>query len=213
VLTALATKLDPAAAADLAKGLAAALENPQDTDLDRLSSFGDVLMALANELDPPAAMGIARQTALSLVAALRNQKNEDSDRLLKWGKSLAALCTLLPSAHRTQLLALSNMLLRPISEVPKEASDLKEQPANPQLLTKVCAQLPTEELAEALKYPFSTGEAEQIVLAELKQKTGRDFSGDVWKFVEQADALGIKDIGGPAHRPSAKDALEELNKL
>jgi TPR repeat protein len=33
----------------------------------------------------------------------------------------------------------------------------------------------------------------------------------VWKFVEQADSLGIKDIDSPAKRPSAHDALEELN--
>jgi hypothetical protein len=43
--------------------------------------------------------------------------------------------------------------------------------------------------------------------------TGRKFGADVWKFVEQADALGIKDIGSPAHRPSAQDALNELDKL
>jgi hypothetical protein len=35
----------------------------------------------------------------------------------------------------------------------------------------------------------------------------------VWKFVEQADALGIKDIASPAQRPSAQAALNELNKL
>ena len=58
-----------------------------------------------------------------------------------------------------------------------------------------------------------TGEAEQIVLLQLKAKTGRDFAGNVWKFVEQADALGIKDIGSPVQRPSAQDALNELAKL
>jgi hypothetical protein len=31
--------------------------------------------------------------------------------------------------------------------------------------------------------------------------------------VEQADALGIKDIGSPAQRPSVQYALNELNKL
>ena len=76
----------------------------------------------------------------------------------------------------------------------------------------MCAQLRPQDLAEVLKYPFSTGEAEQIVLNQL-EKTGRKFGGDVWKFVEQADLLGIKDIGSPAQRPSAQDALDELNKL
>jgi hypothetical protein len=35
----------------------------------------------------------------------------------------------------------------------------------------------------------------------------------VWKFVEQADALGIKDIADSANRPSAQEALNELDKL
>jgi hypothetical protein len=77
----------------------------------------------------------------------------------------------------------------------------------------VCAQLHPQDLAEVLKYPFCTGEAEEIVLNELETMTGRDFAGNVWKFVEQAEALGIKDIGNPAQRPSAQDALNELNIL
>ena len=35
----------------------------------------------------------------------------------------------------------------------------------------------------------------------------------MWKFVEQADSLGIKDIDSPAKRPSVQDALKELNAL
>jgi hypothetical protein len=75
-------------------------------------------------------------------------------------------------------------------------------------LTAVCAQLHPRDLAEVLKYPFCTGEAEQIVLNAISPK----FGGILWKFVEQADALGIKDIGSPAQRPSAQGALNELNK-
>ena len=82
-----------------------------------------------------------------------------------------------------------------------------------EVLTAVCAELGPRDLAEVLKYPFCTGEAEQIVLLQLEAKTSRDFGGNVWKFAEQADALGIKDIGSPAQRPSVQDALNELNKL
>ena len=79
------------------------------------------------------------------------------------------------------------------------------------LLAAICAQLSLQDLAEVLKYPFCTGEAEQIL--QLKAKTGRDFAGNVWKIVEQADVLGIKDIGSPAQRPLAQDALNELDKV
>src|SRR5271166_4829029 len=161
VMEALAAKMEPQAAVEIAKGLAAALENPQETDSDRLSSLG---------------------------------------------KSLAAFCALLPSAHHTQLLALSNLLLGP---VPKKKDEGEEQPSVRKLLTAVCAQLRPQDLAQVLKYPFCTGEAEQIVLNAISP----NFGGNLWKFVEQADALGIKDIAGPAKRPLAQDALNELDKL
>jgi hypothetical protein len=102
------------------------------------------------------------------------------------------------------------MLLHPVSlEAPKG----EEQPYDRKLFAEVCAQLSMQDLAEVLKYPFGTGEAEQIVLNQLEKKTGRQFGGDVWKFVEQADALGIKDVGSPAQRPSTKDALKELDRF
>jgi hypothetical protein len=102
------------------------------------------------------------------------------------------------------------MLLTPLSNNEDEG---KEQPYDRKLLTAVCAQLSPQDLAEVLKYPFCIGEAEQIVLLQLEANTGRDFAGNLWKFVEQADALGIKDVGSPAQRPSAQDALNEVNKL
>jgi hypothetical protein len=131
----------------------------------------------------------------------------DSERLSPLGESLAAFCRLLPSAHRTHLLALSNMLLQP---VPVEAAEGKEQPHDRELTKEVCAQLRAEELAEVLKYPLCTGEAEQIVLIQLQSMTGQDFGGDVWKFVGKADSLGIKDIDSPATRPLVQGALNEL---
>jgi hypothetical protein len=199
-------EMEPQAAAELAKGLAAALENPQESNPDRLWNLGNALAALANKMEPQPAAELAK----GLAAALENPQETDSDRLWSLGESLAAVCRLLPSALRTHLLALSNMLLQPVS---KEAAEGKEQPYDRKFLAEVCAQLRTEELAEVLKYPFCTGEAEQIVFDQLKTMTGRDFGGNVWKFVEEADAIDIKNIGSPAHRPSAEDALDELNKL
>jgi len=51
------------------------------------------------------------------------------------------------------------------------------------------------------------------VLDQLKAKTQPDFGGNVWKFVEQANSLGIKDVDSPAKRPSTREALNELDKL
>jgi hypothetical protein len=57
-LTALAAKMEPQPAAEIAKGLATALENPQETDSDQLSrlgkSFGHVLQVITQTLVVPA---------------------------------------------------------------------------------------------------------------------------------------------------------------
>jgi hypothetical protein len=96
--------------------------------------------------------------------------------------------------------------------VPGEGYRLRDKICARQLLVEVCRQLRTEDLVELLKYPFCTGEAEHIVLNQLKATTGPDFGGNLWKFVEQADSLSVKDIGSPAKRPSVQDALKVHSK-
>jgi hypothetical protein len=209
-LGALANKMEPQAATKIAKGFAATLENPEETNDNRLLSLGQALAVLADKMQSRAATEIAEQGAWRLAAALEKRQETDSSRLSSLGSALATFCRFLPSARHTQLLALSNMLLQP---VPKKVSEGKERSDDRKLLADVCAQLHTDDLAEILKYPFCTGEAEQIVLDQLKAKTQRDFGGDVWKFVEQSDSLGIKDVDTPARRPSASDALKELKAL
>ena len=58
--------MEPQAAAEIAKGIAAALENPQVTDSDRLSSLGSALAALAARMEPQAAAEIAKQVPSAL---------------------------------------------------------------------------------------------------------------------------------------------------
>lgn len=107
-------------------------------------------------------------------------------------------------------MALSNLLFQPLS---KEVAEGEGQPDDWKLLNAVRTQLLPQDLAEVLKYPFCTGEAEQILLSQMKIKTDRDFSGDVWKFAEQAISFGIEGVNSPAKRPSEQDALKELNAL
>jgi len=70
-----------------------------------------------------------------------------------------------------------------------------------------------------LKWPFCIGEAERIVLDELERKLseqeGREvrFYGQLGNFIEQAGALGIENLEGPARRPTVAAALEELERL
>ncbi len=70
-----------------------------------------------------------------------------------------------------------------------------------------------------LKWPFCVGEAEKLVLAELERKLTEEFKrpiafgGDLGKFVEQAESLGITNHKTPAHRPRLEDVQKELAAL
>ena len=105
-------------------------------------------------MEPQAAAEIARRGSQSLAAALENPQETDSGRLRSLGNTLAAFCVLLTTAHHTYLLALSNLLLRP---VPKKANEGEEQSYDRKLLTTVCVQLSPQDLAEVLKYPSVRG--------------------------------------------------------
>ena len=74
-------------AAELRQRLAAALENPQETDYYRLSSLSSALAALAAKMEPQAVAEIAKGFA----TALENPQETDSNRLSSLGSALAAL--------------------------------------------------------------------------------------------------------------------------
>ena len=100
-----------------------------------------------------------------------------------------------------------------IAPGPHQDDESEDERSRRSMVIRLCDPLGPQDLAEVLKWPFAGGEAETIVLASLEKKTGQQFGGDVWKFVEQAESLGIKDIELPAKRPRAEDALKELDKL
>ena len=204
------------------RALAKALENPQETDSYRLSSLGEALAALAARMNPNDAASVAARGASVLAKALENPQETDSDRLSSLGEALAALAAQIPSARQTQLVALSNLFLGNVSGPPKNGKGREDEAQDRTRIARICGLLNAEELAEVLKWPFCVGEAQKLVFAELekkiKEKIGRTFDGDVWKFVEQVDSLGIngldrKFLDQPAKRPKAEDALKELEAI
>jgi hypothetical protein len=211
-LAAMAVWMEPQSAQSLvSRGteiVISALELPPESS-DRyrpfnLSRLGDALTALAARLNPQQASASIARGALVLAKELENPLVTEANERITLGWSLGGLSRVIPHAPKTQLLALSEMLTDKfkisLDEPKKQLADL-------------CALLGTQDLAEVLKWPFCMGEARQIVLAEMEKKTGHKFGGDVWKFVEQAPALGIKDIEGPAKHPRLEDALTELRAL
>ena len=156
-------------------------------------------------MDPQEAAQTAARSAAVLVTALENPR--ESASLPRLGRALGNLTKFLPSAPRaTLLLALSNVFF----ETPATPQQGQEEAQVRKEVTEWCKLLSPQELAEVLKWPFTVGEAEKIVLTELERQTGQTFGGDVWKFVEQAQSLGIKELDAPAKQPPVGDM--ELNR-
>ena len=186
------------------------LEDPKEIDAERLSTLADALAGLAAKMEPKEAAAMAGRGAQHLVGLLEDPKVTNADHLFTLGRALGTLSLKIPMARQTQLLALSYMLLRHVRSQRGESEDPRN---DRQVVVRLCDELGRQDLAEVLKWPFAVGEAKTIVLASLETKTGEQFAGDLWKFVEQAQALRIKDIELPAKRPRAEDALKQLDEL
>jgi hypothetical protein len=136
VLKALAAKMKPQAAAEIAtrvaQHFAAALENPQETDSYQLSSLGRTLAALASKMEPQAVTEIAKRCAQRLVMALKNPQETGFRPAFEPWWNLGGV---LRATAFQLVLAISNLLLPPVSEKKDEG---EEQPYDRQLLTAIC---------------------------------------------------------------------------
>ena len=209
-VAAIAVRMNSDDAASVAVPLVKVFENPQENNPYRLSTLGDALAALAARMDPDTAAAVAQKGALVLVKALKDPREIDSERLADLGNALAGLAAQIPSARHTQLFGLMN---RFFGWVPDPRKSQEAEHRDQQTIAKTCSVLNTQDLTEVLKWPFCVGEARKLVLSELEKKTGRIFGGDVWKFVEQAPSLGIKNLDQPAKCPRGEDAINELQAL
>ena len=219
-LAVLAARLDQDTASNLAgRGasvLAKAMENPKETDSVNLARLGSSLAAVVRHMDQKIATGVATRGATVLARTLASPKETDSYRLSRLGTALAALAARFNSGPQTQLVALSNLLLGTLSSKNSRSRDQEAQDRT--RIATISESLDAKELVGVLKWPFCVGEAQDLVFAELKkkieEKNGQVFDGDVSKFVEHADFLGIGVDRGflnqPAKRPKVEDALKEL---
>ena len=236
VLAGLAGRLDNTAKVPLAEDLAKTVANSREKDPDRLSSLGGVLAALAGRLPATNLVPLAE-----LIAKAMANRQTGFDRLQFLGATLAGLTAEVPGTDKARLVALSYWLSANWSEDPRieavarpprplgasrtRAPSLlaESEPKAPAFVTlsnmcSVWATIAPTNLVEVLKWPFCVGEPQKIVLAALGKRTGWDFGGDVWKFVEQVDSLGIPGVNRefldlPAKRPRIEDAIKELETL
>jgi hypothetical protein len=214
-LAALAGRMNSEGAVIFANRLTAMMQNPQRNSNYWLSASSRVLVAITktmNSNDSPAA---ATRGAIILAKALENVRDKDYGEMSDLGHELAALAVKIPKAEQTRLAALSLLFSRNVPNPPK----LNENEARERTTVARVAELMTaKELVEVLKWPFCVGEAQKIILVELERKTQRSFKGNVWKFIEQADSLGIQGLNSqfldlPPKRPRIENAIKELQDL
>lgn len=182
---ALAEKIQTAAAQEIAVRFVSLLTKPQQQGSWRLASLSDVVGMIAHKIGPASMLEVAEM----LIGAMDNPELSDSEQLSLLGRALGGLCRTLAHTRYARLLAVSNILLAPVSQLSGEG---ELQPFDRKVFEDMCLNLQIEDLTEILK---------------------REFDGDLWKFVKEADSLAIKGIDSPAKRPSASVALKELNAL
>ena len=78
-------------AEELAGRLVTVLEDPKETDADRLSTLGRALAELAAKMEPKEAAAVAGRGAQRLAGLLDDPKETDADRLFTLGEALAEL--------------------------------------------------------------------------------------------------------------------------
>lgn len=212
-LAAMGAKLDSHASARVGDRLARTLENAPEMSDAAVSGLIGVLPDLGARMDSKDAASLA----IRFAKVLNNSHQASAKRLAWLGLGLGDLLHNVPAreSRATHLLILSNLVsisnlqLDQNDFIGRSATAVEERDLRREMAA-LCSLVEPHDLAEILKWPFCVGEAQKLALAELEMKTGRKFGGEVWKFVDQAKDLGIKDLDAPAKRPQIKDALREL---
>ena len=201
-VAALGPRLTEVRAAELASELARVVARPTETKSDRLTALTETIPQLASHTSEALRAGVAA----TLVKALKDPQTTDPVRLEALATALAQIAQSIGTekARQTMLLALSNLLLRPVSD--------EDESARRQQIVGLLTQLPRDDLAEVLKWPFCVGESEHIVLAQLQTPEYRPHGGMI-RFVERAELFGITEADRPAKRPRVDTAQTELEAL
>jgi hypothetical protein len=218
-LGALAEQMDADSAATAAAYGAAvlteAMEDPATTDARKLQSMAEALAILTGQMDTNSGAGVAARGAVVLTKSIEKLNRSDYFDLPTMPEALAALASQIPEARHTRLASLSLGLLNRVSS---PAIKGNAKPQSWLTAARVSSMLTTADLVEVLKWPFCVGEDQKLVLAELEKRTNRKFDGDVWKFVQQVDPLGIPGVNSrslelPPKRPQITNAIAELQLL
>lgn len=178
---------------------------------------------LAENLDP-SGRRIIRHRLLSLLVgkllkAVNEDKTESGGNDKKWESSARQLAEyfcqsafVLPPKEKEMLL--SCILWFILADASPASEDQTRENNIRRVTIEALATLDVPALAGILKWPQCRGEAQQLVLTALEQKTHGEFHGDIWQFVAFAAKTcypGV-DLDGPAGRISLKDMLQAVSK-
>ncbi|WP_051945655.1 ATP-binding protein [Verrucomicrobium sp. BvORR106] len=165
---------------------------------DRLAPLGSALLATMEGMDEETAELFAQKGWNRLVG-----QNDSECRAL-----MAGFARRLPGGLiMYREFALEWSFEESVPEMEVDSSGKQEEPERRRDVRLLCEQMDTETLVDMLKWPSCGGEKQKIVLKVLEQRLGAEFNGDVWKFVEKAPGLGIKNLERPPRRPDPRKHL------
>lgn len=192
------------------------LENDKETNFNQLSDLAVINSRLMEKMP----LQEARLSKLrSILACLKKvQASSPIQQIIREeeiAEGLLWLISLQPRQQEACYWGLNSVFITGVKTIGTSDAGLPKEPEQRRKVRELCEQFPAETLVDVLKWPLCGGEAQQVVLGALEKVLSKDhpgthFDGDVWKFVDQAPALGITNLNSPPRRPSLEKAIAEL---
>lgn len=217
-LVALAARLETPISEHLvqkgAERLVNAIENPLEDNAYHLFNLTSALAALTVKIEPSPALQLKHRALASLLSKQISHPERGIERELSIG--CCELSGSLPNSRAGSFCIQNGFQRLRTKDIPKlenEMGPVIEQRER-RILREACLALDIPALANLLKAPFCRGELQKLVLLALEQKTGKQFDGNLWKFVETAAAEcypGV-DLDGPVRRIKLEEVIAEVSK-
>ncbi|MGH9418557.1 MAG: hypothetical protein ACRD3J_01175, partial [Thermoanaerobaculia bacterium] len=201
LLAALSEKVDAGSAKVFAARLLPIMK--QQTAPGALNALLSSVASLTKHMSP----GDASPSAVIATRLLLMHMPTDRDWPIGSVAVLADLSEQLPQESRSPVLLLA--LSHGLAEEDSRKDLLAKRDNHSTKLADLCRRLTVEELVGVLKWPFTVGDAEAVVVGEIGRQT-KSGTNDFWESVENARKLRISTVDGPATRPSVNMILASI---
>jgi hypothetical protein len=215
-LSAWSAKLEISAVKSMAGQLVVKLENEKETDLEFLYQLTGATSDLLSKMSPQEAFSLRSRSMLACAKKAQSAKpNQQMMAQAVLANGLVGISPFQSGQKEACLWVLSSVFLGGVQGFETGDEPTPVEPEQRRKVRELCESLPVETLVDVLKWPFCGGEAQKVVVCALEKVLSKDhpgthFNGNIWKFIDQAPALGITNLHTPPRRPSLEKAIAEL---